>query len=67
MEVLREIASLCDQLPIIDNQLFKKDFYSVSGYEIELIYPLFDDYWMHSHSKLMKFCSCLIWLLSPRA
>ncbi len=39
MEVLREIASLCDQLPIIDNQLFKKDFYSVSGYEIELIYP----------------------------
>ncbi|XP_064394720.1 COP9 signalosome complex subunit 6-like [Halichondria panicea] len=28
MEVLREIASLCDQLPVIDNQLFKKDFYS---------------------------------------
>ena len=29
-EILREISSLCDQLPVLDNKLFEKDFCSVS-------------------------------------
>lgn len=33
-EVLREVSSLCDQLPVLDNKVFDKDFCSVSGYNI---------------------------------
>ena len=29
-EVLREVSSLCDQLPVLDNKVFEKDFCSVS-------------------------------------
>lgn len=29
-EILREISSLCDQLPILESRSFEKDFFSVS-------------------------------------
>lgn len=30
-EILREIACLCDQLPVLENKTFERDFHSVSG------------------------------------
>ena len=31
-EILREVSSLCDQLPVLDNRVFEKDFCSVSSH-----------------------------------
>ena len=37
-EVLREVSSLCDQLPVLDNKVFDKNFCSVSTHYTMLMH-----------------------------